>query len=327
MCCPYNMGFFVFFFIPQNCLNLFIHTISCFLKTFLFDNSFHSPIMAEILARCPHNAVNCQIFKLSLSRSFPPPPLHLNTANNIKIDRRLEKVTLSLESKILFDDVVRTTHVVSNVNLANFTQVMYNIIKKNILKKVVASQKVFHKIALISLDFSKLNCGRYLDHRQGEKDFSVATSRIKGFVPATVVRKTWGVRLLFVWVLQHMPYLWAAAAAPIQCVKITFVRKFSQFLMSKNKDYCAKRVPWAPSVVGTTSNFLSFHMLILNFSPNTNSKLSFKLIKACKTTAVMFKLNHKLVKKDFQSWVNKKFSPIHYDGLSLSEAWRKEELL
>ena len=58
------------------------------------------------------------------------------------------------------------------------------------LKKVVASQKVFHKIALISLDFSKLNCGRYLDHRQGEKDFSVATSRIKGFVPATVVRKT-----------------------------------------------------------------------------------------------------------------------------------------
>ena len=122
--------FSVFFFIPQNCLNLFIHTISCFLKTFLFDNSFHSPIMAEILARCPHNAVNCQIFKLSLSRSFPPPPLHLNTANNIKIDRRLEKVTLSLESKILFDDVVRTTHVVSNVNLANFTQVMYNIIKK-----------------------------------------------------------------------------------------------------------------------------------------------------------------------------------------------------
>ena len=119
-----------FFFVPQNCLNLFIHTISCFLKTFLFDNSFHSPIMAEILARCPHNAVNCQIFKLSLSRSFPPPPLHLNTANNIKIDRRLEKVTLSLESKILFDDVVRTTRVVSNVNLANFTQVMYNIIKK-----------------------------------------------------------------------------------------------------------------------------------------------------------------------------------------------------
>ena len=121
---------FSFFFIPQNCLNLFIHTISCFLKTFLFDNSFHSPIMAEILARCPHNAVNCQIFKLSLSRSFPPPLLHLNTGNNIKIDRRLEKVTLSLESKILFDDVVRTTRVVSNVNLANFTQVMYNIIKK-----------------------------------------------------------------------------------------------------------------------------------------------------------------------------------------------------
>ena len=58
-------------------------------------------------------------------------------------------------------------------------------------------------------------------------------------------------------------------------------------------------VPWAPSVVGTTSNFLSFHMLILNFSPNTNSKLSFKLIKACKTTAIMFKLNHKLVKKRF----------------------------
>ena len=54
----------------------------------------------------------------------------MNTGNNIKIDRRLEKVTLSLESKILFDDVVRTTHVVSNVNLANFTQVMYNIIKK-----------------------------------------------------------------------------------------------------------------------------------------------------------------------------------------------------
>ena len=247
MRCPYNTFFFRVFFIPQNCLNLFIHTISCFLKTFLFDNSFHSPIMAEILARCPHNAVNCQIFKLSLSRSFPPPPLHLNTANNIKIDRRLEKVTLSLESKILFDDVVRTTRVVSNVNLANFTQVMYNIIKKNILKKVVASQKVFHKIALISLDFSKLNCGRYLDHRQGEKDFSVATSRIKGFVPATVVRKTWGVRLLFVWVLQHMPYLWAAAAAaaaPIQCVKITFVRKFFQFLMSKNKNYCTKRCPY-----------------------------------------------------------------------------------
>ena len=130
---------------------------------------------------------NFQTLPISL---FPPSPLHLNTANNIKIDRRLEKVTLSLESKILFDDVVRTTRMVSNVNLANFTQVMYNIIKKNILKKVVASQKVFHKIALISLDFSKLNCGRYLDHRQGEKDFSVATSRIKGFVPATVVRKT-----------------------------------------------------------------------------------------------------------------------------------------
>ena len=49
----------------------------------------------------------------------------MNTANNIKIDRRLEKVTLSLESKILFDNVVRTTRVVGNVN-----QVMYNIIKK-----------------------------------------------------------------------------------------------------------------------------------------------------------------------------------------------------
>ena len=58
------------------------------------------------------------------------------TANNIKIDRRLEKVTLSLESKILFDDVVRTTRVVSNVNLANFTQVMYNIIKKTYWKKL-----------------------------------------------------------------------------------------------------------------------------------------------------------------------------------------------
>ena len=92
-----------------------------------------------------------------------------------------------------------------------------------------------------------VNCGRYLGHRWGEKDFSVATSQIKGFIPATVVRKTWGVCLLFVWVLQHVPYLWAAAAvaaAPIQCVKITFVRKFSQFLMSKNKNYCTKRCPY-----------------------------------------------------------------------------------
>ena len=48
---------------------------------------------------------------------------------------------------------------------------------------------------------------------------------------------------------------------------------------------------------------------------------------ACKTTAVVFKINHKLVKKDSQSCVNKKISPIRYDGLSLSEAWRKEELL
>ena len=60
-------------------------------------------------------------------------------------------------------------------------------------------------------------------------------------------------------------------------------------------------VPSPPCVVGKTSNFLSFHMLFLNFSPNTNSKLSFKLIKACETTAIMFKLNHKLVKQDFQS--------------------------
>ena len=37
-----------------------------------------------------------------------------------------------------------------------------------------------------------------------KKIFSVVTSQIKGFVPATVIRKTWGVRLLFVWVLQHM---------------------------------------------------------------------------------------------------------------------------
>ena len=36
----------------------------------------------------------------------------------------------------------------------------------------------------------------------------------------------------------------AAAAAPIQCVKITFVRKFFQFLMSKNKNYCTKRCPY-----------------------------------------------------------------------------------
>ena len=109
-------------------------------KLQLFSICFFNEIIHDLIeigqvgiahhARCPHNAVNCQIFKLSLSRSFPPPLLHLNTGNNIKIDRRLEKVTLSLESKILFDDVVRTTRVVSNVNLANFTQVMYNIIKK-----------------------------------------------------------------------------------------------------------------------------------------------------------------------------------------------------
>ena len=77
---------------------------------------------------------------------------------------------------------------VGNANLANFNKVMYNIIKKNMLKKVVASQKVFHKIAYISFDFSTLNCGRYLRHIRGG-DFSIATGRLKGVVPATVVRK------------------------------------------------------------------------------------------------------------------------------------------
>ena len=61
------------------------------------------------------------------------------------------------------------------------------------------------------------------------------------------------------------------------------------------------RCPLSPMRLSTTSNFLVFHMHILTFSPNTNSELSFKLIKTCKTTAVMFKTNHKLVKKDFQS--------------------------
>ena len=62
----------------------------------------------------------CQTFKISLSHSIPPPPPHFTTGNNIKIDRRLEKVALSLESKIFFDDVVSTTRVVGNANLANF---------------------------------------------------------------------------------------------------------------------------------------------------------------------------------------------------------------
>ena len=50
-------------------------------------------------------------------------------------------------------------------------------------------------------------------------------------------------------------------------------------------------------------------MLILKFSPNTNSQLSFKLIKACKITAVMFKINHKLVKKIFKVEKTKNFRP------------------
>ena len=35
------------------------------------------------------------------------------------------------------------------------------------MKKVVASQKVFHKIAYLSFEFSKLNCGGYLGHKRG----------------------------------------------------------------------------------------------------------------------------------------------------------------
>ena len=93
--------------------------------------------------------------------------------------------------------------------------------------------------------------------------------------------------------------------------KLHLSENFFNFWCQKIRIIAPSVVPTTPPrcpmstkrCVGTTSNFLSFHMLILNFSPNTNSKLSFKLIKACKTTAVMFKLNHKLVKKDFQSWM------------------------
>ena len=55
--------------------------------------------------------------------------MHFTTGNR-KIDRRLEKVALSLVSKIFFEDVVGTTGMVENVNLANFNKIMYNIIKK-----------------------------------------------------------------------------------------------------------------------------------------------------------------------------------------------------
>ena len=64
--------------------------------------------------------------------------------------------------KIFYGDIVGTTCVVGDVNLANFNKIRYKIIKKNILKKVEASKKVFHKLAYISFDFSKLNCSCYL---------------------------------------------------------------------------------------------------------------------------------------------------------------------
>ena len=66
--------------------------------------------------------------------------------------------------------------------LGRFQKKIYKIIKKNILKKVVASQKIFYKIAHISFDFSKLTCARQLFVRRGGGDSSVATSRFESCI-------------------------------------------------------------------------------------------------------------------------------------------------
>ena len=116
-------------FFPQNRLNLFIQVIEWYLKTFIFDNSSPSPKTAEIYSRSTHSAP-----------SLPPTFHHYEQKTYKQEDGKCR--IISCLKNILWRR--------RGCNACGRESQMYKIIKNvKCEKHIVASQKVFHKIASI----------------------------------------------------------------------------------------------------------------------------------------------------------------------------------